>query len=77
MKSINYALLGDESIAKDKIGENQMFLVNIGLQIRAAKIVSLNPTKLSLSKPAVFDKNDICVMLKPESQSIRIVAVVQ
>ena len=58
---------------KDKIGENQMFLVNIGLQIRPAKIVSLNPMKLSLGKPAVFDKNDICVILKPESQSIRIV----
>ena len=58
---------------KDKIGENQMFLVNIGLQIRPAKIVSINPMKLSLGKPAVFDKNDICVILKPESQTIRIV----
>ncbi len=58
---------------KDKIGENQMFLVNIGLQIRPAKIVSLNPMKLSFGKPAVFDKNDICVILKPESQTIRIV----
>jgi len=58
---------------KDKIGENQMFLVNIGLQIRPAKIVSLNPMKLSLSKPALFDKNDICVIIKPESQTIRIV----
>jgi len=58
---------------KDKIGENQMFLVNIGLQIKPAKIVSLNPMKLSLGKPAVFDKNDICVILKPESQTIRIV----
>lgn len=58
---------------KDKIGENQMFLVNIGLQIRPAKIVSLNPMRLSLGKPAVFDQNDICVILKPESQTIRIV----
>ncbi|MGI0056892.1 MAG: EF-Tu/IF-2/RF-3 family GTPase [Nitrosarchaeum sp.] len=58
---------------KDKIGENQMFLVNIGLQIRPAKIVSINPMKLSLGKPVVFDKNDICVILKPESQTIRIV----
>lgn len=58
---------------KDKISENQMFLVNIGLQIRPAKIVSLQPMRLSLGKPAVFDKNDICVILKPESQTIRIV----
>lgn len=58
---------------KDKIAENQTFLANIGLQTRAAKIVSLNPMKLSLNKPASFMKNDICVILKPESQTIRIV----
>ena len=50
-----------------------MFLVNIGLQIRPAKIVSLNPMKLSLGKPAVFEKDDTCIILKPESQTIRIV----
>lgn len=58
---------------KGELTENQMFLVNIGLQIRPAKILSLNPMKLSLGKPAVFEKNDICVVLKPESQTIRIV----
>jgi len=58
---------------KGELSENQMFLVNIGLQIRPAKILSLNPMKLSLGKPAVFEKNDICVILKPESQTIRIV----
>ncbi|MGI0047339.1 MAG: EF-Tu/IF-2/RF-3 family GTPase [Nitrosotalea sp.] len=58
---------------KDKLSENQTFLVNIGLQIRAAKITSLNPMKLSLNKPTAFIKNDICVILKPESQTIRIV----
>jgi len=58
---------------KESIAENQTFLVSIGLQIRAAKIVSLNPMKLSLNKPATFIKDDICVILKPESLSIRIV----
>ena len=58
---------------KGDLAENQMYLVNIGLQIRPAKILSLNPMKLSLGKPAVFEKNDICVVLKPESQTIRIV----
>jgi selenocysteine-specific translation elongation factor len=58
---------------KGELAENQMFLVNIGLQIRPAKIISTNPMKLSLGKPAVFEKNDICVVLKPESQTIRIV----
>ncbi len=58
---------------KSELAENQMFLANIGLQIRPAKIISLKPLKLSLGKPAVLDKDDICVILKPESQSIRIV----
>ncbi|MGB6464418.1 MAG: EF-Tu/IF-2/RF-3 family GTPase [Nitrosotalea sp.] len=58
---------------KDKLTENQTFLVNIGLQTRAAKIISLNPMKLSLNKPVAIVKNDICVILKPESQTIRIV----
>jgi selenocysteine-specific translation elongation factor len=58
---------------KDNLTENQTFLVNIGLQTRAAKIVSLKPMKLSLNKPVSFVKNDICVILKPESQTIRIV----
>lgn len=58
---------------KDQIAENQMFLVSIGLQIRPVKIVSLNPMKLSLDKPTVYEKGDTCVILKPESASIRIV----
>ena len=58
---------------KGELGENQMFLVNIGLQIRPSKIISLKPVKLSLGKPVVFDKDDICVILKPESPTIRIV----
>lgn len=58
---------------KEKIAENQTFLVNIGLQIKPAKITSLNPMRLSLAKPAAYEKGEICVILKPESASIRIV----
>ncbi|CUR51963.1 Elongation factor Tu domain 2 protein [Nitrosotalea devaniterrae] len=58
---------------KDKVAENQMFLVSIGLQIRPVKIISLNPMKLSLGKSTVYEKGDVCVILKPESASIRIV----
>lgn len=57
---------------KDDFAENQMCLVNIGLQIKPAKFISANPVKLSLDKPAVCDKSDICVILKPESPTIRI-----
>ncbi len=58
---------------KDKIAQNQMFLVNVGLQIRPAQIISLEPMKLSLGKNITYEKGDICVILKPESTSIRIV----
>ena len=57
---------------KEDFSENQMCLVSIGLQIKPAKFLSIDPVKLSLEKPAVFDKGDICVILKPESKSIRI-----
>jgi hypothetical protein len=50
-----------------------MFLVNVGLQIRPAQIISLEPMKLSLGKNITYEKGDICVILKPESTSIRIV----
>jgi selenocysteine-specific translation elongation factor len=58
---------------KDKIAQNQMFLVNVGLQIGPAQIISLEPMKLSLGKNITYEKGDICVILKPESTSIRIV----
>lgn len=58
---------------KEEIRENQTFVVNLGLQIRAGNILSLNPMKLSLVRPVVFDKNMACVILKPESQTMRIV----
>jgi len=56
---------------KAKIVENQMCLVNIGLQIKAAKFTSVNPVKLSLDKEAVLD-NEIGIILKPDSEDIRI-----
>jgi len=57
---------------KGEISENQMCLVSIGLQIKAAKFSSINPVKLKLDKPAVCHHKDTCIILKPESTSIRI-----
>lgn len=57
---------------KGTIAENQMCLVSVGMQIKAAKFKSINPFKLQLEKPVVCDKNEICVILKPESQTVRI-----
>ena len=57
---------------KSDIAENQGCLVNIGLQIKAAKFTSISPLKLSFEKPVVCKKGDIAVILKPESLTIRI-----
>lgn len=57
---------------KGEIKENQMCLVSIGLQIKPAKFTSIKPLRIKLEKPAVCDEDDICVIIKPESTSIRI-----
>ena len=57
---------------KSEITENQGCLVNIGLQTKAAKFSSITPLKLVFEKPIVCKKNDIAVILKPESTTIRI-----
>ena len=58
---------------KETISENQMCLVNIGLQIKAAKFASISPLKLVFEKPIVIMPDDVCVLLKPESNSVRII----
>ena len=57
---------------KSEITENQGCLVNIGLQTKAAKFSSITPLTLVFEKPIVCKKNDIAVILKPESTTIRI-----
>ncbi len=57
---------------KGDISQNQMCLVNVGLQVKAAKFSSLDPVKLKFDKPAICNSDDICVILKPESTTIRI-----
>ena len=57
---------------KNDIAENQGCLVSIGLQIKAGKFSSISPLKITFEKPVVCKKNDIAVILKPESTTIRI-----
>jgi len=57
---------------KNEITLNQMCLVNVGLQVKAAKFSSISPLKLTFDKPIVFNPGDIAVILKPESTTIRI-----
>lgn len=57
---------------KNEITENQGCLVSVGLQIKAAKFSSISPLKLLFEKPIICKKDQIAVILKPESTSIRI-----
>ena len=57
---------------KNPIAQNQMCLASIGMQIKAAKFKSIEPLVLEFEKPIVCDKNEICVILKPESSTVRI-----
>ena len=57
---------------KSDIAENQGCLVNIGLQIKAAKFTSITPLKLEFEKPLICKKGQVAVILKPESPTIRI-----
>ena len=57
---------------KNDIAENQGCLVSIGLQIKAGKFLSISPLKITFEKSVVCKKNDIAVILKPESTTIRI-----
>ena len=57
---------------KNEFAQNQMCLVNVGLQVKAAKFSSLSPLKLTFDKPIVCSPGDIAVILKPESTTIRI-----
>ena len=58
---------------KNNISENEMCLVCVGLQIKAGKFQSISPVKLILDKPIAILPHDICVLLKPESQSVRFI----
>ena len=58
---------------KNTISENEMCLVNVGMQIKSGKFMSISPVKLKLDKPIAVLPNDTCILLKPESQSIRII----
>lgn len=57
---------------KHDISVNQGCLVGIGLQVRSAKFLSISPLILEFEKPIVCTKNQIAVVLKPESPTIRI-----
>ena len=54
------------------ISVNQMCLVCVGLQIRSARFTSISPVIVETEKPLVLESDSICIVLKPESQTSRI-----
>ena len=58
---------------KATLAKNQMCLVSVGLQIKAAKFTSISPMKLTFEKPVILMPGDVCILLKPESNTVRII----
>jgi selenocysteine-specific translation elongation factor len=59
---------------KEKISETQNYMMSVGLQIRTVKIKEISDSILLISfeKPLAFVKNDLCILFKPDSKSMRI-----
>ena len=57
---------------KGDVSINQMCLVSVGMQVKAAKFSSIDPVMITFDKAVACNKGDIAVILKPESSSIRI-----
>lgn len=60
---------------KEEISETQNYMMSVGLQIRTVKIKEMPDSILLISfeKPLAFVKNDLCILFKPDSKSMRIV----
>ncbi len=59
---------------KEEISETQNYMMSVGLQIRTVKI-NVMPNSIlliSFEKPLAFVKNDLCILFKPDSKSMRI-----
>lgn len=59
---------------KEEISETQNYMMSVGLQIRTVKIKVMPDSILLISyeKPLAFVKNDLCILFKPDSKSMRI-----
>jgi len=59
---------------KEEISETQNYMMSVGLQIRTVKIKEIPDSILLISfeKPLAFVKNDLCILFKPDSKSMRI-----
>ena len=73
IKTVTEITIDFKQFFKATLAENQMCLVSVGLQIKAAKFASVSPMKLTFEKPVIVMPGDVCVLLKPESNTVRII----
>lgn len=57
---------------KERYATNQMCLMSIGLQVVAGRIIDTDPLTLSLDRHVVYHVGNRAVVLKPDSQGVRI-----
>ncbi len=59
---------------KGDLAENHTYLISVGMQIRSVKIKhQADSLQIILERPIVYYEGQSCVLLKPDSQSTRIV----
>lgn len=59
---------------KGDLAENQMYMASIGMQIRPVKVKQAGELlEITSEKPIVYQAGQNCVLLKPDSPSIRII----
>jgi len=59
---------------REDLPENHTYMISVGMQVRAVKIKKAKEMiELGLDKPIAYHEGQTCVLLKPDSQSTRIV----
>lgn len=59
---------------KGDIAENQMYMLSVGMQIRPVKVKLVGDMlEITPEKPLVYQPEQSCMLLKPDSQSTRII----
>jgi selenocysteine-specific translation elongation factor len=59
---------------KGDLAENQMYMLSAGMQIRPVKVKLAGDTlEITPEKPLVYQPGQSCMLLKPDSQSTRII----
>ncbi len=59
---------------KGELADNQMYMLSVGVQIRPVKVRLLGEIlEISPEKPMVYLPGQTCVLLKPDSQTTRII----